>query len=171
MKNLMLLSLVLLSTNAYSENVQTTYNCKPSNTLKKEINIAGDRLVKINALKGTLNSVGIPEFSMDAEIHSEMQIANNFENRKLPTEKITENYVMNDAKSGMILDLKDKEERGNTLKTIYRILHLGNIEVNTAGPIPEGTWNQKVNLILISDYSAQVLDIAFDCKVTFKYDL
>ena len=170
MKNLFVFSLLLLSTNAFSEGVETTYNCTPTTGLKKVVNVAGDQLVKINGLKGTLGSHGNPEFSMDAEIHSEMQIANNFNHEKLPTEKITENYAMNEMRSGMILDLKDKEEGGNSLKFAYKIMHLGDMEVTTAGPIPEGTWNQKVNLILISDYSAEVLKVDFACKVTVKYD-
>lgn len=167
MKNFFAISALLFATTGFAQ--EMNYDCKPVAPLKKAISVSGDQLVSIERLTTNIDSKDLnPTFTLSGKYFSEVQIVNHRDNEKLELENFADKFVVNEPRAGMVLDLKPASDSANALRFLYTILSMHSFEVDTAGPVPEGTWNQKVDLILITD-GAVVNKINFNCKVDVKY--
>jgi hypothetical protein len=151
-----------------SANPTLDYNCRAINNVIKDVNVHGNILRSVDSMTAHLDTNLLDAvYSVEGKYISQTQILNLQRGETLKLEKFTDTYVENEAKAGMVLDLKPVSNN-NSFSFLYTILNFKSFDVTTAGPIPEGTWNQKVDLTLISE-GLTVTKIDFNCKVTVKY--
>lgn len=172
MRKSLLLVLTLLSFNAFSEQVKVSYKCgAPADNTQISAGTDGE-IFKIKSLE-------IPNLETPDSIQFIMKVdgitAEKAMNGSKKAVESTLTYSLKEMKTGTLLELKNNEVNDYSFDAIF--LEFGNMEVTTAGPIPEGTFNQKISVALIKSNifylnpnPMTVKKVVFDCKTTVKYE-
>ncbi|MBC7467313.1 MAG: hypothetical protein H7256_15090 [Bdellovibrio sp.] len=99
-----------------------------------------------------------------------IEVANRDETEK----EHVELYTVKERKDGMMFELQG--DKKNSFDFTSVMFQFGSPEVQTAGPIPPGTYNQVVSLAFIDSNlyyknasPMTVKKIAFQCKTTYSY--
>ncbi|MBK9323809.1 MAG: hypothetical protein IPM97_12845 [Bdellovibrionaceae bacterium] len=166
----LIFAIAVIGLSAQAQNMD--YNCKPVPGVDQNLKVGLAELKSIKTVTGKIDHLGF-EVSMQAEVLTATDLMNQRGNAPVKPKVLTEKFNMGEPRSGTMLDLIPQDQ--NELDLQYAILHLIDIDVVTAGPIPEGTFNGTADLVLIGSYPSNghpgtsVLKVPLECKVTVKY--
>jgi len=176
MKFITTLGMFLLVTQTYAQNVLISYKCSPSSVTPDTSLSAGTNgeITKIKELIIPENSPFANPFTTTLSLVVEgLTMSDMMNDVKTPSEKILK-YKIKSMKSGTLLELKNHSDNEFEMDAVF--LEYGNIDVDTAGPIPEGTHHQIIsmafidsNLFYTNPSPMTVKKIVFDCQTTVKY--
>lgn len=172
MRKPLLVLLTVLSFNAFSEQVKVSYKCgAPAENTQISAGTDGE-ILKIKSL--VIPSSETPD-SFQFIMKVDGITAEKAMNGSKKAIESTLKYGLKEMKTGTLLELKNDEANDYSFDAIF--LEFGNIDVMTAGPIPEGTFNQKISVALIKSNifyqnpnPMTVKKVIFECKTTVKYE-
>ncbi len=176
MKIISSLAMLFFFANTYAQNVSVSYKCSPSN-LTPDTSISSGTSGEITKIKELIipeNSPFQNPFNLSISLVVEgLTMTDMMNDIKTPSEKILK-YKIKSMKSGTLLELKNHSDNEFEMDAIY--LEYGNIDVDTAGPIPEGTHHQIISMAFIDSNQfytnsspMTVKKVIFDCQTTVKY--
>lgn len=129
---------------------------------------------------GVINSIHSLRFKFDQKGPSLFKLgvngvtATDSANGDDTAKSFTEIYKVKEMKSGTMMELEGLSRNQFNFDAVF--LELGDMDVITAGPVPEGTFNQKVSLALIDSNiyyknpsPMTVRKFVFNCKTSIKY--
>jgi hypothetical protein len=171
MKSLFVLSMSLFAINsfAFSVDVQTKCGAPVGDS---SISAGTDGAInRINSLGFKINESGLKDVKLNVSGVTAIDSANNDNASKISNEV----YKVKNAKSGTMFELEGSEKNTFSFDAVF--LELGETDVLTAGPIPEGTYDQVVSLGIIDSNvyyknasPMTVKKFVFKCKTTYKYN-
>jgi hypothetical protein len=171
MKSLLVFSLSLMTLNTLAWTVTTETKCGSPNGNSSFSGSTDGEIQKINSLIIKMDQSSTPRIELNLSAIRMIDAANN-DNR---AKNFNELYSVKEMKSGTMFELKGHEQNTFNLDAVF--LEYGNLDVLTAGPIPEGTYNQTISLAVIDSnifYTnpspMTVKKFVFECKTSFKYN-
>lgn len=171
MKSILFFSLTLMTMNSFAWTVETETKCgSPIGNSNFSASTDGE-IQRINSLTIKMDQKNLPQIELNLSAVRMIDAANN-DNR---AKNFKELYSVKEMKSGTMFELKGHEQNTFNLDAVF--LEYGNLDVLTAGPIPEGTYNQTISLAVIDSnifYTnpspMTVKKFVFECKTSFKYN-
>lgn len=171
MKSFLVLSFSLLSLNSFAWTVETVTKCGAPNGNSSFSASTDGEIKKINSLVISMDQNSTPRIELNLSAIRMIDAANN-DNR---VKNFTELYSIKEIKSGTFFELKGSDENTFNLDAVF--LEYGNLDITTAGPIPEGTFNQVISLAIVDSnifYTnpspMTVKKFVFECKTSVKYN-
>lgn len=171
MKSLLVFSLSLITINSFAWTVETETRCGTPNGNSSFSASTDGEIQKINSLIIKMDQRGNPSIELNLSAIRMIDAANN--DNKVKNYK--ELYSIKEMKSGTLFELKGSDQNTFNLDAVF--LEYGNLDVTTAGPIPEGTFNQIVSLAVVDSnifYTnpspMTVKKFVFECKTSVKYN-
>jgi len=171
MKSALFLIMSMLALNSFAWTVETETRCGAPNGNSNFSASTDGEVKKINSLVIKLNEAR--EISVELNVSGIKMV--DAANNNTKTKVFNELYSVKEMKSGTLLELKADEQNTFNLDAVF--LEYGNLDVTTAGPIPEGTFNQVMSLAIIDSnifYTnpspMTVKKFVFNCKTSVKYN-
>jgi hypothetical protein len=170
MKNLIISTLILAAPLLSVAAANSSYHCTPSLNQTPDLDMGPDGSI----LK--INSVDIPSTQGNLKLVMSVNglLAIDQANGKTQPNKMTLIYQLKERKSGTLIQLQDSNQNDFKFDGVY--LEFGDINANSAGPIPAGTFDAKLSMAFIDSniyyknpFPMMVKKIEFNCKATFTY--
>lgn len=162
----------LFSLFAFAQNPSlVSWDCSPKSASQKPLKVGLSELLKIKKVNALFNANG-QVISFAAEIIDAEDLMNS-NGKPVKSKVVNETFTIKDMKTGMLFELASDSK--NSLTFAYALIHFLDIEVETAGPMPPGTFDATADLVLISTYSENyspqtgVLKVPLVCKNTVVY--
>lgn len=171
MKKLTAFSFVALLFPLFSSAQQVSYNCKPSKIFSPAIQVKNDKIFQIKSISFP-TEIDPSKNKVDIVMSVTTMVDEmNAHNKKVKPKDITASFKVKEMKSGSLFELDTAEQNEAKLDALF--LEIGNFDVQTAGPVPNGTYPMKVSLGLVSSQFSMtgpmlLKKIVLDCSVSVQ---
>jgi hypothetical protein len=144
--------------------------CKPVGNSSLDAGM-GDTISQIKSLE-------IPEMTASGDFTAKFTVLGkkgiDVTNGETKNKEYVEIYSVKEHKTGLMFEMKGSAQNVFDFTTV--LTELGPPAVNTAGPIPEGTYHQVISFAFVDSNMyyknpspMTVKKIVFDCQTTYRY--